>query len=468
MTRWLLNHKKFGNKPWAVQAEALRRSAGHDRYGYYLEQGLGKTALTLNDFVADDDVDVMLTVAPNSMKLDWTLAPEAWGFPDIPTGYWPKHPIPVHQDKMVYSINYEAARDAALDDLVKLCKRRRVLLNLDETSTLKHFDSATSRAALALSKVATKVRLLNGTPQTQTVMDHFIPLKCLNELDGWKPASFRGHFAEMKVGFKGKKKISGQKNVDELAAILDRCTFRALKEDWRKDLPPRVFVPVHLEMTARQRKHYEEMADEFITVVGGIEVTANLVLTQMDKLQQLASGLARQYDKFEWVEDPRKLPKVDACLQIADGYGKTIIVYKYKPSGDMLMETFSKAGFQPAVVKGGMRAEDLKNEKERFNEDSECRVIVVQEATGCMGHDFLGSYGADRATKMAFFENSFNLRDRLQMLDRNHRGEADQECTVYDFVTSPIEQHVIDILNDKKTQADMIDSLVDAVRSMRR
>jgi len=167
-----------------------------------------------------------------------------------------------------------------------------------------------------------------------------------------------------------------------------------------------------------------------------------------------------QDGKVEWLEKPSAIPKVQACLDIADGYGKTIIVYNYVPTGEMLRETFEKAGFNPAVLRGRMRPEHLREEKARFNEDRACRVILAQEAAACMGHDLLGSTGCDRATKMAFFENSFNLRDRLQMLDRNHRGEADQECTVYDFVTSPIEQRVIDALVAKKDQADIVDDLV--------
>lgn len=467
MTPWLLKHAKFGNKPWAVQTEGLRRSEGHKRFGYYLEQGLGKTALTLNDFVADASVDIMVVVAPNSFKLDWCYAPGDWGVPEITTGYWPKNPLPDKDEKAIYSINYEAARSGALAQLEKLCKTRRVALTLDESSVLKHFGSNTSSAALALAKRATKVRLLNGTPQTQTVMDHFIPLKCLGELDGWPPNSFRNRYAVQAVGFKGVKKIVGQQNEEELVQILDRCTFRALKEDWRKDLPPRLFVPVHLEMTSRQNKHYKQMEDEFLTTIGALDVTANMVLTQMSKLQQISSCLAMQDGNHEWIEEPKNIPKVAACMEIADGPGKTVVVYNYKPSGAMLMDAFDKAGMKPAVLRGQMKPEEQRREKARFNDDPECRVIVAQEAAACMGHDLLGSYGNDRATKMAFFENSFNLRDRLQMLDRNHRGEADQTCTVYDFVSTPIEERVIEALNYKKSQADVIDTMVDAVRNMR-
>ena len=456
---WVVKHHKLGDKPWDVQAEGVRRSKGLRRYGYFLEQGLGKTALTLNDFATDDAVDLMVVVAPNSFKLDWTYAPGDWGL-DFKTGMWPKDPLPTNEERMVYAVNYEAMRDVAFRPLDALFKKRRVQFTIDESSALKHFGSATSMSALALSKRATKVRELNGTPMTQSVMDYFIQLKCLGELDGWTPKAFRNQFAGEEVGFKGTKKIVGMKNEDELSAILSRCVFRALKEDWRKDLPPRMFVPVRLEMTAKQARHYKEMLDDFMTVAGDVEVLAKMVLTQMDKLRQISSCLAMQDGKAEWLEKPSKIPKVRACLDIADGYGKTIIVYNYRETGLMLKEVFEEQGFLPAMLRGQMKPDHLREEKRRFNEDRECRVILAQESAACMGHDLLGSKGCDRATKMAFFENSFNLRDRLQMLDRNHRGEADQECTVFDLVTSPMEQRVIDGLLAKKDQADIIDDLV--------
>jgi len=457
--RWVLNHAKFGTRPWDVQAEGMRRSQGRSHYGYFLEQGLGKTALTLNDFAVDDSVDLMVVVAPNSFKLDWTYAPKDWGL-DYKTGMWPKDPLPEKYERAVYAINYEAMRDSAFRPLEQLFKKRRVQFTIDESSALKHFGSSNSAQTFALAKRATKVRELNGTPMTQSVMDYFMQLKCLMELDGWTPKAFRNRYAVEEVGFKGIKKIVGMKNEDELSELLSRCVFRALKEDWRKDLPPRVFVPMRLEMTNKQLKHYNEMLHDFMTVCGDVEALAKLVLTQQDKLRQISSGLIMQDGKVEWLDKPMALPKVRACLDIMDGYGKTIVVYNYRPTGEMLLETFKEQGFNPAVLRGQMKPEHQREEKRRFNEDDDCRVILAQEAAACMGHDLLGSKGANRATKMTFFENSFNLRDRLQMLDRNHRGEADQECTVYDLVTSEMEETVIEALVAKKDQADIVDDLV--------
>ena len=84
-----------------------------------------------------------------------------------------------------------------------------------------------------------------------------------------------------------------------------------------------------------------------------------------------------------------------------------------------------------------------------------------------MGHTLIAGEGKDRCAMMIFVENSFSLRDRLQMLDRNHRGAQDQACTVYDLVASKTEAKIIKGLNANKAAADMIDDLVKSLTGER-
>ncbi len=78
--RWHLNHKIYKDKPWAVQEEALRRADGRPRYGHYVEQGLGKSATNLNEFIENQfDADLDVVLAPSSFVADWPLLPDEWG-----------------------------------------------------------------------------------------------------------------------------------------------------------------------------------------------------------------------------------------------------------------------------------------------------------------------------------------------------------------------------------------------------
>ncbi len=465
--KWHLKHQVHGSQPWSVQAEALRRSSGQKKWGLWAEQGLGKTSTALNEFIEQDDTDINLVIAPNSFVGDWALAPDEWGVPWLKTGIRKRDPLPDSDEYCLYAVNYELARDKTYNrQLQRLCEQRRVMLTIDESTAIKNPNSLTFKGVIELAKRAKVVRELNGTPLTQDVTDYYGQLRALGQLNGVEPVVFRNRFAEM-GGFFGKQ-VTGTRNEGELARILDDCTFRALKKDWRKDLPPKVYIPVHLEMSKRQLQHYSTMMEEFYAVVQGEEITANMVLTQMGKLRQISSCILMDQGKHWFFEQPKDNPKLKATLDIgASCPGKMIVSHFYRPSGELLFEALTKAGYDPARIQGQMKPEQVLEQKRKFNDDPACRALVgQQEATG-RGHTLIGKKGRDRCSTMIFFENSFSFYWRSQMEDRNHRGEQDQDCNIYDLTCSPMDTRVIEILTRKQDLASAMDEIVAEVRRSR-
>lgn len=464
MVRWHLNHPVHKNKPWAVQAEAMRRAADIPKFGHWLEQGLGKTSLALNEFIDQDDTDIHFVITPNSFKGDWVMAPAEWGVPWLPSGYWPKHPIPFDATYFNYAINYEAVREkGALWELVRLFEARRVMLTIDESSAVKNPNTKQFKAVVELAKRAKIVRELNGTPLTQNVCDYYGQLRVLGKFQGMLPTHFRRRYAKMGGYFN--KEVVGTQNEEELAAIIDSCTFRALKKDWRKDLPPKIYVPVHLEMSAKQKQHYTTMMEEFYALVGEDEITAEMVLTQMNKLRQISSCVLLDHGKEYFFEEPKNNPKLKATMDIiASSPGKVIVSHYYKTTGKMLTDAMTKEGLKPAVIKGRMKPEDIIEQKRRFNDDSECRVLVGQQDATGRGHTLIGQKGRDRCSTMIFYENDFSYYWRSQMEDRNHRGAQDQDCNVYDLITSPMDALTVGALTRKKDLASAMDAIIAEVR----
>jgi hypothetical protein len=464
--RWHLKHEQFGTKPWAVQAEGMRRAAGRERFGQFMQQGLGKTALNLNEFIDAENVDLNIVIAPNSFMGDWPLAPAEWGLGFLKTGMWPRDPMPYDWDCGLYVVGHETLRGSkrARDELAKLMAARRCLFTIDESTGIKNPGAELTRYVLQIVKDADMVRELNGTPLVLNVMDYWAQLRVLGELNGVNPYQFRNRFAVM-GGFMGRQ-IKGVKNEEELGKLIDGCAFRALTKDWRKDMPPQVPVMHHYEMTDNQRKHYDTMMDEFYAMIGADDVvTADMVLTQRIKLQQISSCLLMDGDKVHWIEPPKKNPKLRAICDLFDyGNCKAIVPYLYKPSGAMLYDAFKEMGLKPAVIGGGMKPDQIVEQKAMFNNDPDCRVIVGQTDTMSRGHTLLGQAGADRCDRTYYYENSLSLMHRQQMDFRNYRGAQDQTTYLYDFVGSPVEQLNIDILTGKKALGDGIDAIVAEVR----
>lgn len=463
MTRWHLNHPLHGDKPWAVQAEALRRADGRDKFGFWLEQGLGKTSLTMNEFIDRDDVDLNIVVAPNSFKLDWALAPAEWGVGFMRSGCWPKDPLPFGWEMGQYSINYEAvSRSQATEPLRKLMSSRRCMLTIDESKALGNPSSGWTKAVIELSKRAKVVRELNGTPITQSPMDYFGQLRALGELNGWNPTNFKHRYAVL-GGYMGKQVMPQCRNEEELGRLLDSCTFRALKKDWRKDLPPKLYQTVHLEMTAKQRGHYQTMMEEFYAMIDEDVITADMVVTQMGKLRQVSSGIMLDNGKEIVFEDQKTNPKILAMLELVNTPGKSIVTHYHKATGKMLIDALRKAKIGYAYIQGNMKPADIVHQKEMFNKDPETRVLVGQERATALGHTLIGQPG-DRCNKTIFVESSFSLYARSQLEDRNHRGDQDEPCTCFDLVVSPMDEIVIKSLLAKKDLANSMDDIVAWVR----
>lgn len=455
-----------GPKPYEVQLEALRRSEDHDKFGYFLEQGLGKTALVINDYVDRyaSDYDTVVVACPNSFKLDWATAPSEWGVNNFTASVWPKQEFRHGRTSTphINVINFESIRSSGYDVVKSLLDKDRCFLIADESSAIKNFKSDTARATLDLSKRTKGLRLLNGTPMTQNVMDLFPQLKCLGELDGMNPYVFRYRFA--KVGGYMGKQVVGVQNEEELHAILNRCSFRALKTDW-SDLPEKIYRPLKLEMTNNQLKHYREMLRDFYTLVDNHEFEATMVLTQMDKLRQITSGILMNGDDFRFIDPPENNPKIRAAVDIVGvGSTKLIVVHQYTKMGQAIFDVMKNKKFNPAYIRGGMKPEELIEQKKKFNNDPTCRVLVGQIQSSSKAHTLLGGPGNDRCSATFFHDHTFSLLDRLQMEDRNHRGEQDRAVVYYDPVMSAIDQTQVDALGKKQ---DIARAVVDAVRATR-
>lgn len=469
---WHLSHPEHGTKPWAVQEEALRRAKGKRGYGFWLEQGLGKTPLALNDFYdqwCNDLVDAAVVIAPNSFKLDWADAVAEWGIGEYIRGeYWPNCELPDRLQDQLLAINYEAAsrpEGRMKDYLLWLMDQSRVYLIIDESTAIANPHSQQSKAIIELAKRATVVRELNGTPFTRDVMDYYGQLRAIGELNGTNPYAFRNRYAKL-GGFMGKQIVGvREESENDLAQLLSRCAFRALKSEWRKDLPPKVYSHLRVEMTKRQLHHYLEMMEDFYTVVAETEVSAEMVLIQMEKLRQISSCLVMKEGKIEWLEKPKDIPKLNAAKDwVEAGSTKAMITCVYKASVDVLQKTFTDMKLKPAVIRGGMTPRQWAEEKKRFNKDSRCRVLVGQQSAVFRGHTLIGDVGDDRCTRMFFYESNFSYYERAQLEDRIHRGDQDQTCVYTDVLTSPIDKHTLNIVTGKKKQADWLDGLVQAIR----
>lgn len=460
--RWLLRADPPKDQPKRVQMEALRRSYPKAGWGHFLDTGLGKTCVVLNEFmmfVEDAKFDRLVIWAPNNFKPDWSEIAKEFRFP---------YPIYTFQSERRgdfsrwmdgqtgpcgVAINYEASIYPKSMDLIKrFVKGHKSYVAYDESIWLKNPTGEYFRALEATKTMYDVSRTLSGKPMTQGPHDLWSQLRMLGAADGWNFWAFRNRYC-LRGGFKGKEVI-GFKNEKEINDYLKSWSFLASKRDW-SDLRDKSYTIRNYELTDAQQNAYDRMEEDFLIDLGeGRVATAEMVITRLNKLQQITCGfLIDDEGEAHDIIPIGKNPKLMALRSFMTNEvnGKLIVGAWHRHSIKLLQEALSK--WKPVIIKGQMSPEEIKHNKALFNSPSDHDVIICQQKAAKYGHTLLGSQRLRPCYNLAMFENSYSLDDRSQFEDRNHREGQTYETLVTDFVASEIDRRAIRALQRKESVA---------------
>jgi SNF2 family DNA or RNA helicase len=453
--RWMLN-----GEPRPVQVEALKRSYKKEGWGHFLDMRLGKTATVINEFaqyIHDFDMRYMLVLTPNRFKPDWVVAIDKWGLKAPVHDFSSSKELDVvafikknHYGVVV--VNYEALTyPKNVDALMKVVGPDTFIV-ADESIKLKTPSTSTFKNALKLAKQCKYRRILSGKPITQGPHDLFGQLKFLGELDGWNFALFKAAFCVM-GGYQGKQ-ILGGKNEERLKGILDGCSFQARKIDWIKDFKNPDYFDRKIELKGEQARLYKQMQQEFVAQLGNKIVTADQVITQLLKQSQLSSGFI--IDESGTPHDVVALgenPKVNAIRQMLEEEidGKVIVFTRFRHSVDMLVSVLKE--YSPALIIGGQN--DTLEQKRRFNETEECRVIVCQAEAAKYGHELIGTAKSPCLTAV-YFEATYSLDTRSQSEARFMFGDRAMGWSIIDLYCTDLDYKVVKALQRKENVAASI------------
>lgn len=448
-------------EPKGAQVEAMKRSRGKPGFGFFMEQGLGKTSTTYGDFLDHAqafELTRMVTIAPNSFKGGWADEVDKFGFPITPL-IWDGSNVSYLRSAIKRGfntrpnliVNYEAIRHQhVLDFIQEFVGERRAYIAADESIQLKQFDSLQTKAALSIAPKFDFRRILSGKPIAQGPHDLWAQGRFIGLWNGHVFHAFKNAFCKM-GGFKNKQVI-GAMNEDILAERLDPHVFRATKAEWT-DLPPKLPLLREYTMTPDQKKLYQSMENDFVIWLSENEhVAVDIAITKYIKLAQIQSGfIIDAENKTHILVDPKKNPRLNALEEYIDQVnGKTIVVYNHKVMRPMLLERFEH--LNPTYIAGGMTTEEIEHNKAMFNNDNSCRVIFITKAAK-YGHTLLGNPEPENhCSDMAFLENTYSLDDRSQLEDRNHRyGQIGETNWYADFVGTALDRNAVRALQRKES-----------------
>lgn len=231
-------------------------------------------------------------------------------------------------------------------------------------------------------------------------------------------------------------------------------------------LPPVLRSRRDVEMTAKQKKAYEQMKEQMIAEVDEGVVTTTSALTKATRMLQFASSYAEV--EYRMVKDPEtkqmvekpvvllKDPscKLDAFMEDLPGFGDdSIVVFAVsKQLINMLSARLNKAGIAHGLITGDQDAVERQHHMDAF-QAGHTKLILVSIAAGGTGITLTkGRVGV-------FLQRSWSMIENTQAEGRIHRigSQQHESVQIIDYVTAgSSEELVFKAVEEKGRQLEFI------------
>ena len=473
----MIKNYKFKTKPYEHQLKALEKSWASDTYALFMEMGTGKSKVLVDNIAILYDrgaIKGALIVAPKGVYKNWDAIEFPTHLPDHiectkvlwePTATKKKQAeldtlFDDKGDLKILIMNVEAFSTSKGLDFARSFLNifvGRALIGVDESTTIKNPTAKRTKNILKIGDLAKYRRILTGSPVTKSPLDLFSQCEFLDpyHLGHASYYSFRARYANMvKRNFGGRQVqlVVSYRRLDELADILDKFSYRVLKEDCL-DLPEKVFTKRLVELTPEQDKAYKQMKQMALAMLDNGEVMTTVnVMTQLMRLHQITCG---HFKADDGTTTALKNNRMDALLQLLEETdGKVIIWANYREDIKNIVAALKKAYGDASTVEyhGGVDSTLRQEHIAQFQQkNGPTRYFVGNAQTGGYGITLTA------ANTVVYYSNSYDLEKRLQSEDRAHRIGQTGSVTYVDLMAeNTIDERIVKALRKKINLANEI------------
>ena len=273
---------------------------------------------------------------------------------------------------------------------------------------------------------------MTGSPVTRNPLDLYSQCEFLNpmHLNHSSYYSFRNRYAIMKsanISGRSINLVTGYQNLGELSDKLKPFSYRVLKEDCL-DLPDKVYMKREIQLTAEQKKLYDQMKREALATLNGKTVTTMTALTQLMRLHQITCGHFSADDgSIQEIKNNRLAELLDVLEEIE---GKAIIWAHYQHDVMNIYKLLEDKYGPGSVVHyyGKTLPEERDYAIKNFKTNDKVRFFVGTPQTGGYGITLT------QANTVIYYSNGYDLEKRMQSEDRAHRIGQKKTVTYVDII----------------------------------
>ena len=444
----------YKTEPYEHQLETLARSAHKNLFALFLEMGLGKSKILLDNtamLFEQGKISGLLIVSPKGNLRNWDVHEINKHLPDRiernvlvwqpnHTQQWIKdYERMVKEDSEgalnIFLVNVEAfATPKACKFVEEFLVTHDAMMAIDESTTIKNPKAKRTKHLIKLAPLADYRRILTGFPITKAPLDLYSQCYFLspNLLGFSSYYAFSARYAitqARRMGSHSFQQIVGFQKLSELQESIKDFSIRKRKEECL-DLPEKVYVKRYVELTTEQKQAYGTMKQKALMVLNEEVFSTMNALTQIMRLQQVVAGSLRNEEGETILLKNNRIRAVLDLLE--ETSGKVVIFAIFQTDIQELERAIAEKFGKKSVASyyGKTPQNDRQKTIDMFQDpDSELRYFVSNPQTGGRGITLT------EASTMIYYSNSYDLELRVQSEDRIHRIGQDKSCTYIDLVS---------------------------------
>lgn len=474
----------FTTKPYKHQMEGVIYGLEHESFLLGDDQGLGKTKEIIDLAMCRKQTDglkhCLIICGINGNKYNWADEVKIHSREDswiLGTRFTKRPPIKMIEgstkDKMedlnnmphqfFWITNIETLRGGSFKEkqgkrtvirfpiaekIQELCDKGIIgMIAFDEAHKAKNPDSQQGKALLSIDCKGPKIPM-SGTFVLNNPLDLYLPLRW----SGFETHSFyayKQHYCKM-GGFGGKE-IVGYKNLDELRSMVSKVMLRRVKGDVL-DLPPKVHTIEWVDAYPEQKSLYKDVRDQVRDNIDKVKVHLD-PLSEMLRLRQVTGypGILSST-----VTKSAKMDRMEELVEdeVSVG-GKAIIFSNWSEMTNVIRHKLKK--YNPAYITGEVGSVQRMEEKDRFQNDPNCKVMIG--TIGALGTGFT----LTAAQLVIFVDEPWNRGIKDQAEDRAHRIGTRGTVRIVTILTrDTVDEGVYNLVQKKGKMADLlVDGKVD-------
>jgi SNF2 family DNA or RNA helicase len=335
-----------------------------------------------------------------------------------------------------------------------LCKSGSIgMIAVDEIHKNKNPEAKQTRGLMKFS--ARCMIAATGTLILNRPMDSYVPLKWLgiekrNYKDFLKDYTIKGGWHNCE--------IVGYKNLDQMNRIVNDNMLRRKKSDVLS-LPPKLRETAYVEMSEAEWKLYKSIMGKTVENVRkkreqlkenmrlNKHVNLSNPLSQWTYLRQVTGDASILSDAITKSSKMERLE--DLVEQITEDGDKVIVFSEWTEITKRLRKRLAK--YSPSYITGEVSLEERQAEKNRFQTDKNCKVIIG--TTGAMGTGLT----LTAASYVIFMDSPWTMALKEQCEDRAHRIGTTSNVNIITLVCKrTIDEYIEKLLAMKGTLASII------------